>query len=187
MKMYEQTRSDLEPYRTAGTEGTNMLMSALPELTSQINLDQAWLEGTPGYKFAKTQGLKSTQSGAAARGLGKSGAAVKAASSYATGLADQTYQNQYNNELAQREQRYNALMGVSQLGSNAAAQTGQAATTTGQGVASNTIAGGTAQAAGVVGASNALTGAVQNYLGYDLAKNATNMYSPTSYGYGRTV
>lgn len=174
LKMYEEGRSDLAPYRTAGEQGTNMLMQALPELTSQINLDQAWLQQTPGYQFNLRQGLKGVQNSAAARGLGTSGAAYKGAANYATGLADSTYQNQFNNEMNQRQQRYNQLMGTAQLGANAAAQTSQNATTTGQGIASNTIGGGNAIAAGLTGAGNALTSGAQNYLGYQLGQQALN-------------
>lgn len=181
MKMYEEGRSDLAPYRTAGEQGTNMLMSALPELTSQINLDQAWLQQQPGYQFALKQGLKGVTNSAAARGLGSSGAAVKGAAGFATGLADQTYQTQFNNEMAQRQQRYNQLMGTAQLGANAAAQTSQNATTTGQGIASNTIGGGNAIAAGLTGAGNALMGGAQNYLGYQLGQQALSNGSQNLY------
>lgn len=55
--MYDTTRADLAPYRVAGEQGTNALMAALPELTSQIKLDQAWLQQTPGYQFNLRQGL----------------------------------------------------------------------------------------------------------------------------------
>ncbi len=169
-EMLDLTRADLAPFRQAGVQGTNMLMSALPDLNSQINLDEAWLRQTPGYQFNLRQGLKGVQNSAAARGLGTSGAALKGAGTFATGLADSTYQNQFANEMAQRDARFNRLLGTSQLGANAAAQSGQAATTTGQGIASNTIGGGNAQAAGLIGAGNALMGGAQNYLGYSLAQ-----------------
>lgn len=173
-QMYDQTRQDLAPYRTAGGQATNMLMGRLPELTAPINMTQDWLEQTPGYQFSLRQGLKTTQSGAAARGLGKSGAAVKGAANYATGLANQTYGDQFNRELAQRLQSYNQLMGASQLGSNAAAQTGQAATQAGQSIGSNTIQGGNALAGGLVGAGNALATGAGNYMGYNLASQMAN-------------
>lgn len=56
-------------------------------------------EASPGYQFTLNQGLKATQNSAAARGLGTSGAALKGASSYATGLADSTYNDVYNRAL----------------------------------------------------------------------------------------
>ena len=61
-------------------------------------MDQATLEATPGYQFALSQGLKSVQNSASARGLGVSGAAMKGAADYATGLADNTYQKQFANQ-----------------------------------------------------------------------------------------
>ncbi len=59
-------------------------------------MDEATLRQTPGYQFALSQGLQATQNSAAARGLGVSGAALKGAATFATGLADNTYQQQFN-------------------------------------------------------------------------------------------
>lgn len=187
---YAQMRGDLAPYRVAGEQGTNMLMAALPELTSQIKLDQAWLEQQPGYQFALKQGQKGVTNSAAARGLGSSGAALKGAASFATGLADQTYQNQFANEMAQRDARFNRLMGTAQLGGNAAATTGSGALTTGQQVANNLIGGAAAQGAGLTGGANALMGAANAYGGYQLGQQqlAKNVYSPPQrYGFGYPV
>jgi hypothetical protein len=57
----------------------------------------AGLAQTPGYQFTLQQGLLGTQNAAAARGLGVSGAALKGADTFATGLASQTYNQQLNN------------------------------------------------------------------------------------------
>jgi hypothetical protein len=67
----------------------------LPNAPAMMTQEQ--LEKTPGYQFTLAQGLKATQNAAAARGLGISGAALKGAADYATGLADKTYQNQFAN------------------------------------------------------------------------------------------
>jgi hypothetical protein len=91
------------------------LPSAPPPMT------QAQLEATPGYQFNLSQGLKATQSAAAAKGLGVSGAALKGASTYATGLADSTYQNQFNNA----QQIYSDLFNNAQTGYTDAFNTGQ--------------------------------------------------------------
>lgn len=166
-KQYQQTRQDLLPYNTAGQNALTALNGQLPTLTSPITMDQATLQKTPGYQFNLTQGLKSVQNGAAARGLGNSGAAMKGAASYATGLADSTYQNQFNNANINQTNAYNRLMGISQLGENAGAQTGAYGTQTAQSIGQNTIAGGTAQAAGLNGAANSLNNGVNNYLFYN--------------------
>ena len=82
------------PYLDAPLEGR------VPDATGYANsapgrMSQAELEETPGYQFARSQGLQSVQNSAAARGLGVSGAALKGAATFATGLADQTYQQQF--------------------------------------------------------------------------------------------
>ncbi|OWV62588.1 hypothetical protein ATY75_12250 [Rhizobium sp. N122] len=170
-RMYQQTREDLLPYNEAGQNATKMLSNRLTELTSPIVMDQATLEKTPGYQFNLTQGLKSTQNSAAARGLGTSGAALKGAATFATGLADSTYQNQFNNANTNQTNAYNRLMGLASLGESAAAQTGAYATQTGQSIGNNLIQGGNAQAAGINGAANSLTNGVNNYMSYDYLKS----------------
>lgn len=97
------------------------LSQAGQNVPGQINLPgapqpmtQAQLEQTPGYQFNLSQGLKATQSAAAAKGLGVSGAALKGAATYATGLADSTYQNQFANA----QQIYSDLFQNAQQGFN---------------------------------------------------------------------
>ncbi|MDB5595748.1 MAG: hypothetical protein JWM36_2709 [Hyphomicrobiales bacterium] len=130
-------------------------------------MTQANLEATPGYQFNLSQGLKSTQNSAAARGLGLSGAAMKGAATYATGLADSTYQSQFNMDQTGKTNTFNKLLGASQLGENAAAQTGSFGTTTANQIGQNTIGAGNATAgaymAGANGVASAANG-VGNYM-----------------------
>jgi len=102
-------------FETANLPGAPTLPGAPPPMT------QAQLEATPGYQFNLSQGLKAAQSAAAAKGLGVSGAALKGASTYATGLADSTYQNQFNNA----QQIYTDLFNNAQTGYTDAFNTGQ--------------------------------------------------------------
>lgn len=161
-QMYDQTRADLAPYRDIGSYAGTQLQNRLTDLTSPIVMDQATLMATPGYQFNLSQGLKAAQNSAAARGLGLSGAAIKGATSYATGLADSTYQNQFNNAALNQQNAYNRLLGVTQLGANSAAQTGQLGANAAQGIAQAQQNAGTAQAAGGIASTNALTGAFNN-------------------------
>lgn len=114
------------------------------------------LKQTPGYQFTLDQGLKASQAGYAARGLGSSGAAMKGAANYATGLASGTYNQQLANYLAQNQQIFNMLQGQQQLGETAAAGFGGYATQTGASLGSNLIGAGNAQAASQIAAGNAL-------------------------------
>lgn len=168
---YAQTRSDLMPFQTAGQAGLNDLTSRMGELTSPFNMTQANLEATPGYQFNRSQGLKAVNNAMGARGLFNSGAVMKGASTFATGLADSTYMDQFNMDQQNKQNAYNKLMGVAQLGENAAAQTGAYGTQIAGAVANNTIGAGNATAAGIMGVANGI-GSIGNSLSqYYMMKN----------------
>lgn len=156
--MYNTTRGDLAPYRDIGNTASTELTGRLKDLTAPIVMDQAALEKTPGYQFNLTQGLKAAQNSAAARGLGTSGAALKGASTFATGLADSTYQNQFNNAVTNQTNAFNRLKSLVDVGENASAQTGTAGTAAATGAANAQIGAGNAQAAGY----NATGAAINN-------------------------
>jgi hypothetical protein len=99
----------LQNMLASGQLGTPMDMSGQPT-AAQVpqytggpppqfswNPTMAGLAQTPGYQFTLQQGLLGTQNAAAAQGLGVSGAALKGAAGYATGLANSTYNQQLNN------------------------------------------------------------------------------------------
>lgn len=174
--MFDTTQNNLRPYLDTGKSAANELDRRLPELTTAVPLPdqlthpmtQAELEATPGYQFTLNQGLKATQNSAAARGLGISGAALKGAANYATGLSDQTYntrfqQNQtqgvniFNANTTNQTNAYNKLYGTAALGSGAATGLGQTSATVGANMASNIVGAGNAEAAGINGAAAAWT------------------------------
>lgn len=125
------------PYRDAGTRF----------LSTYENAVNQPFQDTPGYQFALNEGMRAIANQAAARGLLNSGARLRAAGRYATGLADQTYQNW----LA-------ALRSGAGLG-----QTGMQTGIAGAGNAINAAGqfganAGTAQGGAFVGAANSLMG-----------------------------
>lgn len=181
-QQYAQTRADLLPYNTAGQTAINQLVPQLSSLTAPINMDEATLQKTPGYQFNLTQGLKAVQNGAAARGLGSSGAALKGAASYATGLADNTYEQQFSNALTNKQNTYNMLTGVAGLGENAAATTGNYGQQTANQISQNTIGAGNA-AAGADIASGAAIGNGLSSIPNALLTNQLLSGSGGLYGY----
>jgi len=210
-QQYGQTRADLEPYFGPGQEAvTNALSLAQsgptgggPDYTSLAyanlpgNMTQEQLEATPGYQFTRDQGLKSVQSAAAARGLGVSGAALKGAAEYATGLANKTYLDQFNvaqqrfgdylnlntGQQTNLQNQYSRLSGIATLGANAAAGLGTQGTSAASTAGNYLNQGGLAQAAGAQGVNSALTGGVNNYLAYNAYNNRTNATTPQTTGY----
>lgn|SRR3954467_7896856 len=213
-KQYQTTRGDLQPYNQAGQSvlgdlsglarsdpyggGPNYLAMAQQNLPGTMT--QAQLEATPGYQFALSQGLQTTQNAAAARGLGVSGASLKGAAKFATGLADSTYQNQFANQQARYadilnlntgqqsnlQNQYSRLSGVATLGQNAAAQTGKIGADSAAAQGKYISSAGQLMGAGIQGAGNALTGAAQNYIGYNALQDdlATRGNGMTKYDTG---
>lgn len=139
-----------------------------PDFSAELHA----LEATPGYQFTRSQGLKSVQNGAAARGLGISGAALKGAADYATGLAQNTYQANL----------LNPLSSLASLGENAAAQTGKLGTEGTASAGAGIVGAGNAQAAGLIGGANAIGGAANNLANYQLYNRLTQNNNNSSGG-----
>ena len=97
------------PFIQAGQQGIEALQNAIPGLSQPFQPTEAQLQATPGYQFALDQGLKATQNGFAAKGLASSGPAMAGAGAFATGLADQTYGNQFNRYWQQNQNIANML------------------------------------------------------------------------------
>jgi len=137
----------LAPYANIGTGGAiqqyQNLLGLGPQGMAGI---ESTLAATPGYQFAKTQGLTATENAATAAGMGLSGNTLQALDQFSTGLADQTYQQAVGNA-------QNAVT----IGQNAAAGTGAGILQTGQNVggaitsAGNTLAGIDANLAAALG------------------------------------
>jgi hypothetical protein len=117
---------------------------------------ESTLANTPGYQFAKQQGLSSTTNAASSMGLGLSGNTLQALDKFSTGLADSTYQEAVGNA-------QNAVT----IGQNAAAGTGAGIMQTGQGISNalisqgSTLAGIDANTA--AGITRAIGGGINNY------------------------
>lgn len=169
--IYQQNQANLYPYMQAGYGALQTLQGLLgtgsPAMNGHI---LSVLKSLPGYQFTLNQGLQSVQNSAAARGLGSSGAALRGAADYATGLANSTWQSYVN-----------PLMTLAQTGENAAAQQGITGAQTGQAVGSTLGSLGQAQAMGTLGAYNALASAGGNIGQSLLAMQALQRPQITNY------
>ncbi|WP_175812941.1 hypothetical protein [Burkholderia contaminans] len=203
-QQWQQTQKNLKPYLDLGTSAINPLLAAMGynvtknddgtytfgstdpnnPLQQRFNYADfqaptaAQAQSTPGYQFTLDQGLKSVQNSAAARGLGSSGAAMKGAANYATGLADSTYNDVFNRALSTYNANFgkaqstfqtnyntaannvNRLTGIVGSGQNAAATNGSLGAAATSNIGNTLMSGANAQAAGVIGGANALTNAL---------------------------
>lgn len=174
-QQYDTTQQNFKPYMDVG-KGATYTLGQLTG-TGGNGQDFSSFFKDPSYTFAQQQGELGIERGANARGLNLSGGTLKDLATFNSGLASQQYGNYFNR-----------LMGLSQLGQASAA--GSAANgTTAAGQIGNTMQGvGQAQASGIVGGANAITGGIssgtQNALlaGY-LGKNSSG-YGDTSAAWG---
>ncbi len=81
-----QSQQALQPYLSAGSQGLDSL---------KAGFDPSQLTEDAGYQFRLNQGNQALERSLAARGLGSSGAALKAAQDYGQGLAAQSYNDAY--------------------------------------------------------------------------------------------
>lgn len=174
---YAQTRADYAPYLEAGKTGLNKLTGRIDDLSAPVNMDQSTLENTPGYQFNLENGLRAVQNGATARGLGVSGAAMKGAASFATGLADNTFQNQFNNATTNKQREFNMLSGLSNIGQASTGNVTNAGQNSANNISSNQIGVGNANAAASIATGNAISGGVNNAINgfyqYNALKNGS--------------
>jgi hypothetical protein len=205
---YEQTAGTLQPFVSTGQAALPNLLSLAqsgptgggPDYLSQAagmvppQMTEAQLVQTPGYQFNLSQGLKAVQSSAAARGLGVSGQAMKGAATYATGHADNTNQNQFNNaqqrfsdvfnlntgQQTNLQNQFSRMQNTASLGENAGAQTGTIGASLAQTQGNLLNQAGLAGAAGATGVGSAVTGGINSYLGYNALQSYLNPSGSTS-------
>lgn len=148
--MFEQTRADLAPYRTAGA-------GALPVYQDSLGLNGAGgyanalskFQTGPAYQFQFDEGVRGLENSMAARGKLFSGQAGKAITAFGQGLANQEFGGWQNR-----------LAGLTELGQNASAQTGALGAQAAAGIAGSINDAGAARASGYVGTANAYTNAL---------------------------
>lgn len=171
-QQFGQLQQNLSPYMNLGSSAIPQLQQMLAGGGFQFNPTQSQLEQTPGYQFTLQQGLKGVNNQMSATGQNLSGAQAKGIANYTTGLANQTYQQQYQNALTSYQTNYGNLANLVNMGQNSAAGVGQAGMQNATNVGNTLMSGANAGAAGQVGAANATTQGSQNLLSAGLAAMA---------------
>lgn len=204
-QQFQQMQKNLKPYMDLGTnniQGMQDQLGRLGGMQFSFNPTMQQLEQTPGYQFTLNQGLNTLNNQMAAKGLNLSGAQARGIADYTTGLASNTYQQQYQNALQNfmtnygvGSDQYNRLAGLVGIGENAAAGVGNAGLQTASNAGNLLTSGANAQAAGRIGSANAIAGGLssagQGGLLYSLMNNggfgssaasAPNIYGTTAAG-----
>jgi hypothetical protein len=158
------------PFREAGVR-------ALPELEAASRytpFGMGQFQQDPGYAFRLAEGQKALDRQAAARGGLISGGALKAAQRYGQEMGSQEYTNAFNRYQIERNARLNPLQSLAGFGQTSVNQLGQAGQNYATNVGNLMTSAGAAQAAGQVGAANAITGGLGTYLNYNQGNNLLN-------------
>jgi hypothetical protein len=143
----ENVQGFYQPYANTGAQANSAL--------ARLMADPSSLRSLPGYQFAQEEGVQALDRGANARHRLQSGRASKDLLRFGTGLADQTFGNQWTRLLG----------GVTGVGMPAAA--GQSAGETGRLNAQQSVYGQLMGSAGTIGqgdiaAANARSAGIQN-------------------------
>jgi hypothetical protein len=138
---YNQTVAGYQPYTAGGAASTSDMADLLGlNGPDAANAAMAKFQSSPGYQFQLQQGLRGVDAGAAAQGMLRSGATLKAEQTFGQGLAAQDFGNYFNR-----------LSGLA--GQGLTAQGGIA--TANQNLVANEEGNATAQNTGIIGAANA--------------------------------
>lgn len=185
-EIYGQSMESLKPWESAGQTGMQGQLAGLADPSSYYGYKfqefdpQAFDPSSdPAYQFRLQQGMDSAMNSQAARGLQNSGGALKELTAYGQGMAsqasdadlDRQYQRWQANQagsMGMANARAQGLSGLASMGYGATTQGNQLGQSYGSQYALGQQGIGNAQAAGTMGAQNALQGGLQNFM--DLAK-----------------
>ncbi len=181
--VFDRNQANIQPYLKLGQDAT----STLGDLSNPAAYENVLskFRASPDYNFAFGEGIRALENSAAARGGLLGGNFARGASEYGQGFANNYLQNYINR-----------LMGMSQLGASAATGNATANNQTGA-LMGNTFQNiGAANASGIVGGTNAMTGAISsgmnnymfmNALGKSSYPQPTNILSGNLGGTGGTL
>lgn len=146
--------------------------------THQFNANDLNANLAPNYAFQLQQGQGAAKNALNLTG-GIGGNFGKGLVDYTINKAGDAYQQAFNNYTTNQSNIFNRLSNIAGLGQTANAATSALAGQTAQGVANTQVGAGTAQAAGTVGQANAVTGGLNNALGW---YTLSNLNSPAGGG-----
>lgn len=185
-EMYDQTRTDLAPWRDSGSLALGDLQKLLniggdptqSRLLKPFGLED--FQASPGYQFRLDEGMKAINKGAASRGMYYAPQTLQDLGKYQQGLASGEFMDAYNRYNADNSKIMGALSGLSTAGQNAATQTGYAGQNAASGIGSALTGGAAAQAAGYMGLANSLSGGALGLANY--GNYLSNLQSPAYSG-----
>lgn len=187
-QQFATNQANLSPYMSIGTAALPQLLQSLgyqgqygangnlTGLSGQgFQFNPSNLAQTPGYQFTLQQGLNAVNNATSATGQTGSGAQAKGLANYATGLAQNTYNQQYQNALTTYQQNASILGNLLSTGQNAAAGLGSMGMQNAQSVGNTLMSGANATAAGQIAAGSSQTNALNSLM--NLGMGSAGIYA----------
>jgi hypothetical protein len=187
-QMYDQTVTRNQPFYASGVGANNRLATLLGtggnagdadygSLTRNFSMDDYLSNKDPGYQFGLDTGMNALNASNAATGGLQSGAALKAATRYGTDYGSTKYNEAFNRYTNNRSNIYNMLSGQTNVGLNAANNTGAAGTNYANAGGADITGAGNAAASGYIGSTNAYNNAIGGVTNAYNQYNANQMYN----------
>lgn len=144
------------PYRAAGATA----LAGMQNPAFQQNFSSGQFQVSPGYEFALQQGNNALAASQAASGTRTSGAGLAALDQYNVGMANQQYQQAFNNFNTQNTTNFNRLASLAGLGQTANGQSVVAGTNEANQLSSIAQSSGNAQAGAAMAPYNIANNAI---------------------------
>jgi len=177
--IYGQNKAVLQPYQKTGADALAEINRQMPYFTHQFDANDLNSGLAPNYQFMLNQGQMANQRAANVGGGALSGNTLTGLNRYTQDYAGNAYQNAFNNYNTQRNNIYNTLKGISDIGANANTGFINAGTSYGKNVTDLNVGNAAANAAAIVGKSANTGTAISNLTSAAIAailgqKNAIN-------------
>ena len=161
-QMFEQQRADLAPYRDVGYTALGDITERIPFFTSQFGDEQLAQYLDPSMEFRRRLGEQTTARMLNVGGGAISGNTLRGLEEFGQNLASTEYGNAFNRFQNERTNIYNSLANIAGMGQQSVNTGVQASQQAASNLGQLAVGGGQVQAAGTIGATNALTGGLQN-------------------------
>lgn len=164
--MFNTINQQQAPWRAAGQQSLADIQAQQPYFQHQFNAQDLNANLAPNYEFMLNQGLGATKNAANMQTGLLSGNTLKGINDYTQNYAGNAYQQAFNNYSANQNNIFNRLSTIAGLGNAANSSVANTGSTISGNAAQTMVGAGQAQAAGTVGATNAITGGLNNAMGW---------------------
>jgi hypothetical protein len=156
LEMLYKARKDLAPWREAGMEAVERLMTGglIEEAIAPIS--ENVLRGAPGYQFRLSEGINALDKSAISRGRLFSGAQQKAITRFGQDYASAEYDREFNRRMA----RLSPWFKMAGMGQGVAGQSASMAMDVGRSIGQNALYAGEARASNYINQGNIWSNAI---------------------------